>query len=154
ALTITEKALGSEHPSVANTLNNLAVLYSTQGRNAEAEPLLKRSLAITEKAQGPNHPDVTQPLSNLAVIALEQRNWARAADYWRRATKVIERRTERSLAGSEGGSVKGETARLSFLFSGLIKTTDRLVPQGHADRARQAQEMFETAQWAQASDAA
>jgi hypothetical protein len=44
--------------------------------------------------------------------------------------------------------------RKSEYFFGLIKTTDRLAPQGSADRARQAREMFETAQWAQASDAA
>jgi CHAT domain-containing protein len=43
--------------------------------------------------------------------------------------------------------------RLSWYFSGLVKATERLAPQG-SDRARQGTEMFETAQWAQASDAA
>ena len=37
-------------------LNNLAGLYQTQGRYAEAEPLYKRALAIYEKALGPDHP--------------------------------------------------------------------------------------------------
>ncbi len=40
------------------SLNNLALLYDTQGRYADAEPLYKRSLAIREKALGPDHPDV------------------------------------------------------------------------------------------------
>ena len=53
-----EKALGPEHPDVANSLNNLAALYQAQGRYAEAEPLYKRALAISEKALGPEHPDV------------------------------------------------------------------------------------------------
>jgi Tetratricopeptide repeat len=32
ALAVSEKALGSEHPDVATTLNNLAVLYGKQGQ--------------------------------------------------------------------------------------------------------------------------
>ena len=46
ALAIREKALGPEHPDVANSLNNLAVLYRAQGKYAEAEPLYQRALAI------------------------------------------------------------------------------------------------------------
>src|SRR5215468_11582404 len=37
ALAIQEKALGPNHPSVANLLSNLAFLYHNQGRYAEAE---------------------------------------------------------------------------------------------------------------------
>ena len=57
ALQIREKALGPEHPDVATSLNNLAVLYRAQGRYAEAEPLYQRALKIREKALGPEHPD-------------------------------------------------------------------------------------------------
>ena len=57
-LAIREKALGPDHPDVAQSLNNLAELYQAQGRYAEAEPLYKRALAIREKALGPDHPDV------------------------------------------------------------------------------------------------
>jgi tetratricopeptide (TPR) repeat protein len=53
---------------VAQSLNNLALLYGAQGRYAEAESLYKRSLAIREKALGPNHPDVGQSLENLAAL--------------------------------------------------------------------------------------
>ena len=63
-----EKALGSDHPDVAKSLNNLAELYRYQGRYAEAEPLYKRSLAIREKALGPDHPDVAISLNNLASL--------------------------------------------------------------------------------------
>jgi hypothetical protein len=46
----------------------LAALYENQGRYADAEPLLKRSLAIREKARGPDHADVAQSLNNLASL--------------------------------------------------------------------------------------
>ena len=68
SLAIHEKALGSEHPCVAWSLNNLAVLYREQGQYAEAERLLKRALAIREKALGPNHPDVATVRENYAEL--------------------------------------------------------------------------------------
>ncbi len=39
-------------------MNNLALLYSEQGKYAEAEPLYKRALEIDKKTFGPDHPDV------------------------------------------------------------------------------------------------
>ena len=154
ALGIREKALGPEHRDVASSLNNLAGLYRTQGRNGEADPLLRRALGILEKALGPEHPDVALSLNNLAGLALAQHDWTQAASYWRTATKVIERRAELGLAGIQGASVKGEAVRNRWYFEGLIKATYRLAPEGHADRVKQGWEMFETAQWAQASEAA
>ncbi len=38
---INEKALGSEHPNTVTTLNKLAKLYRAQGRNEDAERLLR-----------------------------------------------------------------------------------------------------------------
>ena len=61
-MAIRERALGRDHPDVAQSLNNLAGLYNTQGRYAEAEPLFQRSLAIAEKAFGGDHPHVATAL--------------------------------------------------------------------------------------------
>ncbi|CAM9120096.1 unnamed protein product, partial [Hapterophycus canaliculatus] len=58
SLAIRSKILGSDHPEVAYSLNNLALLLMAQGRFREAEPLHKRSLAIRENILGPHHPDV------------------------------------------------------------------------------------------------
>ena len=43
SLAIWEKALGLEHPHVAISLKNLAVLYESQGKYAEAEPVYTRA---------------------------------------------------------------------------------------------------------------
>jgi CHAT domain-containing protein/tetratricopeptide (TPR) repeat protein len=157
SLAIGEKALGPDHPDVGGDLNNLAELYRALGRYAEAEPLLKRSLAVWEKALGPDHPDVGTALSNLAGLYFEQRDWAHAADFWRRSTDVIERR---ALRGTHDvvqvltGKGKSEAERLSWQFWGLIKAVHRLASQGRVADASLAQEMFRTAQWAVASEAA
>ena len=58
ALGIREKVLGKEHPDVAQSLNNLAALYESQGNYGKAEPLYVRSLAILEKVLGKEHPSV------------------------------------------------------------------------------------------------
>ncbi len=62
------EALGTEHPDVAQSLNNLAELYEKQGLYRAAEPFLKRALTIQEKALGPEHPDVAESLNNLAAL--------------------------------------------------------------------------------------
>jgi tetratricopeptide (TPR) repeat protein len=66
ALSIRERLLDPEHPDTATSLNELALLYKTQGHLAETEPLYKRALAIDEKVLGPEHPTVAINLNNLA----------------------------------------------------------------------------------------
>ncbi len=53
---------------MATTLNNMAGLYWAQGRYAEAEPLLKRSVVILAKTLGPEHPDRANSLENYAAL--------------------------------------------------------------------------------------
>jgi CHAT domain-containing protein/tetratricopeptide (TPR) repeat protein len=157
ALAITEQALGPDHPDTALRLNNLAVLRRTQGRDAEAAELHVRGLAIREKALGPDHPDVGQSLNNLAVLAYLQSDWARAAHLWRRSTAIVARRMERGVdrPGQDlTGESRSETEQLSWQFWGLVKAAHRLsqnAPIADGDLRR---EMFATAQWALASQAA
>ena len=66
------EARGPNRPNFAQSLNILAVLYMAQDRYAEAEPLLKRSLAAFEKALGPNHPEAANVRNNLAALYRDQ----------------------------------------------------------------------------------
>ncbi len=91
SLAITEKALGPEHPNVANSLNNLAELYRAQGKYAEAEPLYKRSLAIREKALGPEHPNVANSLNNLAELYRAQGKYAEAEPLYKCSLAITEK---------------------------------------------------------------
>jgi tetratricopeptide (TPR) repeat protein len=68
ALAIRKKTLDPKHPDMAESLNNLAVLYRTRGQYAKAEPLFDRALIIWEKALGPEHPHVATSLHNLALL--------------------------------------------------------------------------------------
>jgi len=65
ALAIKERLLGPDHPDVATTLNNLALLCKAQGRLAEGETLYRRALAIFERALYPAHLSVVACRQNL-----------------------------------------------------------------------------------------
>ena len=94
ALVIREKALGPNHPDVAQSLNNLALVYSKV--YTEAEPLLKRALVIREKALGSEHPDVAGSLYNLAELYENQGRYAEAIGPIRRASAIYRDRAART----------------------------------------------------------
>ena len=54
---IHKQLLGSSHPGVATSLNNLAGLYYYQGRYTEAEPLLLEALEMRKQLLGEEHPN-------------------------------------------------------------------------------------------------
>ncbi len=91
ALAIREKALSHDHPEVARTLNNLAVVYEKQGKHVEAEGLYKRALAIWEKTLGQDHPNVAWALNNLAVVYEKQGKHADAEGLFKRTLAIWEK---------------------------------------------------------------
>jgi len=53
--------MGPDNPDLATTLDNLAVVYASQEKFEEAEPLYRRSLALREKT-------AVTSLNNLAMV--------------------------------------------------------------------------------------
>jgi tetratricopeptide (TPR) repeat protein len=90
ALRIQETVLGPDHPDVATSLNNLAVLYRVQGNYGDAEPLYQRALRIQETVLGPDHPDVAASLNNLALLYRVQGNYGDAEPLYQRALRIRE----------------------------------------------------------------
>ncbi len=48
--------MGADDPATASSLNNLALLYESMGRYADAEPLYLRALEIFTQTLPENHP--------------------------------------------------------------------------------------------------
>ena len=59
-----EKQFGPAHRDVGAALNNLAQLYGSQGRDAEAEPLFRRAITILEKTAGTASPERSADAAN------------------------------------------------------------------------------------------
>lgn len=110
ALSILEKILGPEHPAVANSLNDLANIYSDriyyatirkddvqiQAYYAKAEPLLQRALAILSKNLGQDNPAVAQSQNNLANLYSVAKKYDRAESLYQKAIDTLEK-----IKGSE-----------------------------------------------------
>merc|ERR1712088_837827 len=88
------KTLGENHPAVAATLNNLAVLYGKRGKYKDAEPLCKRALEIREKVLGSDHPNVAKTKNNLASAYLKQGKYSEAELLYK---QVLNRAHEREF---------------------------------------------------------
>lgn len=80
--TTDQASAGSNEPHVAAILENLALLYHTQGRSAEAEPLFKRALGIYEQSLGPTHAAVATVLEHYGAClrSLDRVSEAEAMD--------------------------------------------------------------------------
>ena len=73
SLSLTEQLLGENHPDVANSLNNLALLCQCQGRYAEAEPLYREAINIATQVLGDNHPYTQTIMENYKTMLSQLR---------------------------------------------------------------------------------
>jgi len=155
SLAVREKALGPDQPAVANAVSNLGTLYRFQGRDAEAESLYRRALAIDEQTLGPDHPHLSVDFNNLADLYFSRRDWVRAADYWQKSTRVIIKRVQngRIVGEAQTARRKTEVTQVGSRFWGLLKSGYRLEAK-QRDQTGVPRELFQTAQWAQSSEAA
>lgn len=79
ALEILHKLSASKE--YADTLNNLSIMYSNQGKYDKAEPLLIESIELTKQLDGVNHPSYAQSLNNLSVFYKNTSSFKKAESY-------------------------------------------------------------------------
>src|SRR6266511_616720 len=91
ALEIRERLLGTEHPDVAASIDNLASIYTGNAEYVKAEPLYRRALAIREKALGKDHPETAKSLNNLAEVYRIQGKYLEAEPLYKRALEIQEK---------------------------------------------------------------
>ncbi len=111
ALRLSQQALGSEHPSVATSLNNLAALYRSQGRYEEAKPLYQQALEMSRHLLGEAHPDVAISLNNLALLYRSQGRYEEAEPLYQQALEM-----RRHLLGEAHPSVATSLNNLAALY--------------------------------------
>ena len=90
ALTEAQK-LGMTDPRLAQSLNDLGMLYHSLGRLTEAEPLYRKAIAIDEKRGDDAWVDIAITLENLAELYKTQQRIGEAAAMYRRAVALIEK---------------------------------------------------------------
>ncbi|QEQ01102.1 CHAT domain-containing protein [Thermosynechococcus sp. CL-1] len=90
-VTLVENTLGSNHPFLAASLNELAKLHVEQGNYAAALPLYQRALAIYERTGGSEQLEVGVTLNNLANLYRAQGNYDAALPVFQRALAIAEK---------------------------------------------------------------
>jgi CHAT domain-containing protein/Tfp pilus assembly protein PilF len=88
-LDLRQQVLGKNHPDVAISLNDLALLYREQGRYNEAEQLCQQALEIRRTVLGENHPDFATSLISLAGLYQSQGRYSEAEPLFQQALKIL-----------------------------------------------------------------
>lgn len=73
ALHLSERQLGSDHPTTAGLMANVGSVYQRLGRMAEAEALLKHALVGLATHFGDEHAATLNAKNSLAAVLIEQR---------------------------------------------------------------------------------
>src|SRR6266545_1209122 len=144
ALEIRERLLGTEHPDVAASIDNLASIYTGNAEYVKAEPLYRRALAIREKALGKDHPETAKSLNNLAEVYRIQGKYLEAEPLYKRALEIREKALGKDhpqvalslnnlalLYRTQGKYVEGEP-----LFKRALDIREKALGKDHSDTAQ------------------
>lgn len=116
SLQIKLSVLGTNHPAVAYTGNQLAGLHYLLGRFSEAESYSKKCQAIYEQCYGFEHPNVAVCLHNLASLYHVQGRYGEAEEQYKRAVEI----RSKSL-----GDDHADTVNVRKNFADMLKTLGR-----------------------------
>ncbi|MFN6566954.1 tetratricopeptide repeat protein [Dendronalium sp. ChiSLP03b] len=105
-----QKELGLEK-DLATSLTKLALLYNSQGKYSEAEPLCIQALALRRKLLGEEHLSVATSLNNLALLYYSQGRYSEAEPLFIQALAL-----RRKLLGEEDPSVADSLNNLAGLY--------------------------------------
>ena len=88
----TVKASGAtEDQDIDHAFHNLGLLYTDQGKMAEAEKMYQRALEGYEKAWGPGHTPTLDTVNNLGILYADQGKMAEAEKMYQRALEGREK---------------------------------------------------------------
>ncbi len=70
--------IGFLNPRLADSLNELGMLYAKQHKYAQAEQVFQRALGVMVAALGPDHPDVAVIIKNIGILKASKKEYAEA----------------------------------------------------------------------------
>ncbi|NGX31849.1 MAG: Photosystem I assembly protein Ycf3 [Chlamydiae bacterium] len=88
ALTIRLAKLGNEHPDVASTYGNMALVYDDQGLHDKALEFYQKALDIDLSKLGTDHPDVAAIYNNMGAVYDDQGLHDKALEFYQKALDI------------------------------------------------------------------
>ncbi len=105
---------------MSSILNNLSILYSSNGDSVKSLDLARRSLTISEKHRGPDHPDLAVDRINFAAALADEGNYKESKEMYQKAGEALV------------ASLGPDHVHLSFVELGLAEIAEET---GHAGDA-------------------
>jgi serine/threonine-protein kinase len=143
ALETRRRLLGSDHPDVVDSLNNLAALYMARGDIAAGEPLLREALTICGRIHSADTLQEASTLNNLGSLLLSKGAHDEAEQVHRRSLAI-----RRALLGENDPAVaeslndlgvvlgtKGDFAGAEPLHRQAVQIIRQTRPPDHPDIA-------------------
>ncbi|XP_070582462.1 nephrocystin-3 [Erythrolamprus reginae] len=95
SLEIRETALDPDHPTVAQSLHQLASVYVQWKKYGNAEQLYKQALEISENAYGSDHLRIARELDALATLYQKQNKFEQAEHFRKKSFKIQQKNARR-----------------------------------------------------------
>ena len=91
ALAIRKKTLGEEHTDVAESHNNLGVVYSHLAEYNKAEEHYEKALFIWKKIYGEEHAHVASSYNNLGTVSSHRGKYSKAKELYEKALFILKK---------------------------------------------------------------
>jgi tetratricopeptide (TPR) repeat protein len=132
---------GAEHPSTAQTMNQLAYALHDEGKLSEAEQYARASLATSRRLLGDEHPDIAVGLNHLATLLRDQGKLDEAESMLRQALAVAERtwgadQTDTARIETNLGDLlakQGKPQESEQLLRESLRARRKILPANHPD---------------------
>jgi len=79
---------GNDHPSVADSYNNIGIVYDKQGKYEEALVQYHRTLEIRTRVFGQQHPNVADTCEDIGLVLKLQGEVEKAKDKFEEAADI------------------------------------------------------------------
>ena len=83
-------ALGEKHPSVADSYNNIGLVYASQGHYKEALEHYQKGLRLRIAALGEQHPHVADSYNNIGLVYASQGHYKEALEHYQQALSIYQ----------------------------------------------------------------
>jgi len=135
------KISGEEHPSTAQTMNQLAYALHDEGKLSEAEQYTRTSLATSRRLLGDEHPDIAVALNHLGTLLRDQGKLDEAESMLRQALSVAERswgadQSDTARIEANLGDVlakRGKVQESERLLRESLRARRKILPANHPD---------------------
>jgi serine/threonine protein kinase/tetratricopeptide (TPR) repeat protein len=138
ALATRRKLLGRDDTAIAQSLNNLAmVFYANERDYAAAEPLFREAVEMNRRLLGEDHPEVSTNLNNLALMLRDQGRYDESELMFRKALAIQkkaygEEHPRIAVGYTNLGSLlqrKGDYAGAESLYRKAIELNGKVFPE-------------------------